>query len=188
MTKKQEKGHVYIPETLFKEIADGDNHALEELYYISYKPLYAFLLSLTLNKEDADDLLQDTYIRVREAAHLYRHQGNPMAWIMKIAKNLFLMKKRKEKGKETLELSEINTMIENTFYGMDQVEDRLFLEELFLHIKKEDREIIIMNVLMGMTFSEIASLIDKPLGTVLSRYHRAMKRLKNLMKQKEERR
>ncbi len=185
MKKQDKRRHVFIPEELFTRIASGDDSALEDLYYLSYRPIYAFLISLTLNKEDADDLLQDTYLRIREAAHLYRHQGNPMAWMMKISKNLFLMKKRKEKGKETIHEDGILEMMESTFHEIDDVENRIFLEELFLHITDEEREIILMNVLSGLTFREIAGIMNKPLGTVLSKYHRAVKKLRRASEKME---
>ena len=182
MGDQNKKGHVSVPEDLFPKIASGDEQAFEELYYISYRPIYSFLLSMTLNKEDADDLLQDTFLRIRAAAHLYRNQGNPMGWMMKIAKNLFLMKKRKEKGKETVSIDEIYNMVETTFNHIDNVNNRIFLQELFLNISEEEREIIIMNVVSGLTFREVAEILDKPMGTVLSKYHRAMKKLKKASK------
>ena len=186
MGDRKEQKHVHIPEELFERIASGDDEAFESLYYLSYRPIYAFLLSFTLNKEDADDLMQDTFIRIRDAAHLYKKQGNPMAWMMKIAKNLFLMKKRKEKGKETIHEEGVLEFIENTFHEIDAAENKMFLEELFLHISEEEREIIVMNVLTGLTFKEISMMLGKPIGTVLSKYHRAMKKLKKLSDPMEE--
>ncbi len=99
-----------------------------------------------------------------------------MAWIMKIAKNLYLMKLRKENREQPVELEECHGLI-----AMDQVgaaEDRIFLKEMFQNISGEDRDIIIMHVMMGMKHKEIVKILGKPVGTVLSRYHRSMKLLK----------
>lgn len=182
MGNSKKQRHIVIPEELFPKIASGDNQAFEELYYLSYRPMYAFIISLTLNKEDADDLMQDTFIRIRSAAHLYNPQGNPMAWMMKIAKNLFLMRKRSLRGKEKLSLEDFQESLECNFNTIKQSEDRLFLQELFTYITEEEREIIILNVLMGMTFKEIGAYLGKPLGTILSKYHRAMHKLKKASK------
>lgn len=175
-TLGQKKKRVQIDENLFSKIAQGDEKAFEDLYYLTYKPLYAFLLSLTLNKEDAEDILQETYLKVRGACHLYQKQGNPMAWIMKIAKNLYLMKLRKEKREQPVELQEYHGLLATD--QMEVIENRLFLKELFQAIDREDRDIIIMHVMMGMKHKEIAEILQKPVGTVLSRYHRSMKILK----------
>ena len=98
MRESTPKRKVYIDERLFERIRQGEQDAFRELYEVSYRPLYAFLLSHTMNSEDAQDLLQDTYIQIYNNSHMYKEQGNPMAWMMKIAKNLFLMKCRKDKG------------------------------------------------------------------------------------------
>ncbi len=71
-TLGQKKKRVQIDEEIFSKIEHGDEKAFEELYYLTYKPLYAFLLSLTLNKEDAEDILQETYVKVHGACHLYQ--------------------------------------------------------------------------------------------------------------------
>ncbi len=59
-----------------KKIANGDDAAFTELYYASYRQIYGFLVALTKNKEDAEDLLQNTYIRIRNGSHLYRKTGH----------------------------------------------------------------------------------------------------------------
>lgn len=178
MDAKENKGRVIIPEELFSRISEGDNKAFEELYYLSYKPLYAFLLSLTKNKDDADDIMQDTYIKIRGASHLYKGPGNPMAWIMKIAKNEYLMKQRQISARHGGYLDEIENSDALAFENINDAENRMFLKELFKNISEEDRNIIIMHVSMGMKHKEIADILDAPVGTVLSRYHRAMKTLK----------
>ena len=58
--KVNENANSRINEAWFEKIASGDNQAFTELYYASYKELFGFLLSLTKNKEDAEDLLQNT--------------------------------------------------------------------------------------------------------------------------------
>lgn len=57
------KRKVYIEKQLFERIRFGDQDAFRELYELTYTPLYAFLLSYTLNREDAQDLLQDILYR-----------------------------------------------------------------------------------------------------------------------------
>ena len=172
----QKHNRVQIDEVLFSQIQKGDDVAFEKLYYLTYKPLYAFILSLTMNKEDAEDIMQETYIKIRGACHLYKSQGNPMAWIMKIAKNIFLMKIRQENNRETLELDECRDALATD--QIASVEDRMLLEHLFQYVTREDRNIIILHIIVGMKHKEIAQTLQMPLGTVLSRYHRAMKTLK----------
>lgn len=185
MGVSRKRAKVQIDENLFSQVAAGDEKAFEKLYYSTYKPLYAFLLSMTMSREDAEDLLQETYIKIRGASHLYKKSGNPMAWMMKIAKNLFLMKYRKEKGKEVVEIEKYQSQL--SFEQIPAMEDRILLEQLFKSVSREDRDIIIMHVIMEMKHREIAEVLEQPVGTVLSRYHRAMKVLKQRATEQEER-
>ena len=169
------KKKVYIDEELFERIRRGDKDAFRELYEASYRPLYAFLLSFTQNSDDAQDLLQDTYIQIHKNCHLYGKTGNPMAWRMKIAKNLFLMKYRKDKVRQFVNYEEMEN--ELGFAQIEDVENRILLEKMFSELSQEDRELIIMHDVSGMKFKEIAELVEKPLGTVLARYNRSIRKL-----------
>lgn len=169
------KQKVYIDEGLFERIHQGEQDAFRELYELSYKPLYAFLLSLTQNSEDAKDLLQDTFIQIRGSCHLYQRPGNPMAWIMKIGKNLFLMKYRREHTTQWLSYEELEN--ELGFADLTNSENRIFLEKVFQVLTQEEQRIIIMHDVNGLKHREIASFTGKSLGTVLSKYNRGIRKL-----------
>ena len=172
--------HVFIPADLLPKIAQGNKDAFEQLYQLTYKPVFSFLLSLTMNQDDAKDLLQETYLRVYGSAHLYHH-GNPMAWIMKIGKNLFLMEKRKKKP-EPISDPENKKDVRIDWDSVENVETRIFLEQLFQVLTEEEREIVVMHVTAGFRHREIAEILDIPIGTVLVKYNRAMKKLKKSAK------
>ena len=101
-----------IDEGLFEKIANGDDAAFTELYYASYRQIYGFLVALTKNKEDAEDLLQNTYIRIRNGSHLYRKQGTPMTWMCAVAKNQFLDFVRKKSKGVSVDLDEVEKYFE----------------------------------------------------------------------------
>ena len=175
MHNEQVKKKVYIDEELFDLIRKGDKYAFRQLYEVSYKPLYAFLLSLTQNAEDAQDLLQDTYVQIYQKSYLYHKEGNPMAWIMKIAKNLFLMKYRKEKEKKFVCYEDMEE--ELGFSQIEDVHNKVLLESMFSELSQEDRDIIIMHDVSGLKFKDIAQFTGKPVGTVLARYNRNIRKL-----------
>jgi DNA-directed RNA polymerase specialized sigma subunit, sigma24 homolog len=82
-----------IDEGLFKKIGQGDANALEQLYYLTERSLYAYALSLSKNHDEALELMQETYLKILSAAHLYQSMGKPLAWIFTIARNLFYSQK-----------------------------------------------------------------------------------------------
>lgn len=97
-----------------------------------------------------------------------------MAWMMKIAKNLFLMKCRKAKPEED-NFEDMEGRM--GFEDMSHVENRIVLEKMFEHLSTEDRNLIIMHDIGGLKHREIAKLLDMPLGTVMARYHRGIRKL-----------
>lgn len=174
MQESAPKRKVHIDARLFERVCQGEQDAFRELYEISYRPLYAFLLSCTLNAEDAQDLLQDTYIQIIKNCHRYREKGNPMAWMMKVAKNLFLMKCRK-KTEEVMSYEDMEEKL--GFEDITNVDDRMALEKMFETLSAADRNLIIMHDISGLKHREIAKLLDMPLGTVLARYNRGIRKL-----------
>jgi RNA polymerase sigma-70 factor (ECF subfamily) len=150
--------------------------ALGKLYDQTERVMYAYILTLAKNHDDTLDILQDTYLKIKSAAHLYKPMGKPLAWMFTIAKNLYLEKIRKEKRVVDLKDEYIENSINLSF--VSDPEDRMVLETALEVISDEEREIVMMFAVGGMKHKEIARNLDLPLSTELSKYHRALKKLK----------
>ena len=87
-------GSQSVLEQLLARIASGDREALGQLYHRTRSAVYALTLSYTKNAQDAEDLMQDTFVRVWDSAGQYRGRGSAMGWLLAIARNLALMKLR----------------------------------------------------------------------------------------------
>ena len=168
LQQKKERKMARIKENLFEKIALGDDEAFQELYYSSYRQIFAFLLSLCGNYYDAEDLLQEVYIKIRRASGSYEPRGKPFSYLGKC---------RKEKGYMNMESMEVlETQLGETNLGM--VEDRMMLQAAFSKLSGEERNIIMLHLASGLKHREIAEILEKPLSTVLSRYNRALKKMK----------
>ncbi|MDW7661865.1 MAG: RNA polymerase sigma factor [Bacillota bacterium] len=170
-----------INDNLFEQIAEGNMDALETLYSSTERTLYAYLLSLTKDHNLAVDLLQETYIKVMGAAHLYQPQGKPMAWIFSIAKNLFLDELRKRNREVVVGETEAFDRI-NLSYEMHP-ENRLVLEAALAELAETERSIILLFSVSGLKHREIASLLNLNISTVLSKYHRGLKKLRTFLEE-----
>ena len=168
-----------IDEEWISRIAEGDMKALEKLYYTSYQAVYAFLLSILKNKQDAEDILQETFINIKNGAHLYKKAGKPLAWIFTIAKNLAYMKIRKDSAHDVTSFDMLDDSI--GLSSVENYEDRIALQGAFSALSDEERHIILLHANTGMKHREIASLLQLPLSTVLSKYRRGLKKLKDYM-------
>lgn len=147
--------------------------------------MYGFLLSLTKNKEDAEDLLQDTYIKIRNGSQLYKKQGTPMTWMCAIAKNQYLDFVRKYGKNRSVDFGEVENYISE---GMEEsrddtkkVENKMLLETAFGILGEEEITIVVLHMINGLKHREIAELTGLTLSTVLSKYNRSLKKMKSII-------
>lgn len=168
-----------IDETWISRIAAGDMDALRRLYDAVGDKVYGFALSLVRNPQDAEDVLQETFVRIHAHAKEYRPQGKPLAWIFTIARHLAMDKRRQQS--RTQPLSETSDVVDLS--DIDRADHRILLDALLNHLSEQDRQILILHVVVGMKHREIAAVMDRPLNTVLSRYRRALNRLQTILKE-----
>ncbi|MDP2842016.1 MAG: RNA polymerase sigma factor, partial [Acetobacterium sp.] len=154
-----------------------------EFYRLTERTVYAFVLSTLKNHDDALDVVQDTYLKIRAAAHLYQPMGKPMAWVFTIARNLAISKIRSKQKKDSLTLTDLENDL-NFSYVSDQ-EDRLVLQTALKILNNEETQIILLHAISGFTHREIAKSLEMNLSTVLSKYHRGLKKLKKHLTEQE---
>lgn len=166
-----------VLEELMARLAHGDRDALAELYERTRTAVYGLALSYLKSGTEADDVTQDTFVRAWEHAPSYRPQGTPLAWLLAIARNLSLMRLR-EQGKVT-ELAQDDR---DAAFGSDRsiltAEDRVLLRGALERLGEQERRIVLLHAATGLKFREVAQLLDLPLSTVLSKYHRAIPKLR----------
>lgn len=166
---------------LLSKIAQDDQDAFITFYQATQKTLYAYILSLCGNFADAQDLLHDTYLKIRAGAHLYQSQGKPLAWVFTIAKNLTYMKFRSQSNQPHISWEE-----QNNFQGPSQlnsIEDTLVLREAMQILSEQERQIVFLHAVSGLKHREIAANLQMPLATVLSKYTRSLGKLRKHLRQ-----
>ncbi len=169
------KHHIDLDETLLEQIGQGSGEAFETLYHATDRAVFGFALSIVKNPHDAEDVMQDTYLQIRRYANSYRPQGKPMAWILTIVKHLalsHLSSRRCENIDEQHHLAQEGDQYE-------AAENRLLLQTLFKTLTDEERRIVVLHAQTGMKHREIAEILEMPLSTVLSKYVRAIGKLKH---------
>lgn len=153
--------------------------------------MYNFAYRLTLDRDDAKDLLQDTYLKAYRFINSFQQGTNAKAWLFRILKNSFINDYRK-KSKEP---NKVDYQEVETYYNSEDVDRQitpdLRVESLSNMIGDEIsnalnsldvdfKTVIILCDLEGFKYEEMAKILDIPIGTVRSRLHRA----RNLLKEK----
>src|SRR6476620_6278515 len=155
--------------------------------------LYNFAYRLTLDEDDANDLVQETYMKAYRFFDSYEQGTNAKAWLFRILKNSFINDFRK-KSKQP---SKVDYQEVESFYNSDDVDENITTDLRAESIQDmigdevatalnslavDFRTIIILCDLEGFTYEEMAKILDIPIGTVRSRLHRARNLLKDKLK------
>jgi RNA polymerase sigma-70 factor (ECF subfamily) len=178
-TRTQSQGRAL--EGLLSAMASGDVGALEQLYAQTKSAVYGYALSLLKDRQNAEDVMQDTYIRLYGAAGSYQPQGKPMAWMLTVTRNLALMKLREQGRRQTVPAEDLPLAAPGD--DMERSLDRQVLAAALTALSDEERQIVVLHSVSGLRHREIAALLELPLSTVLSKYRRALAKLKNEIKE-----
>ena len=156
--------------------------------------LFTFAYHLTYNEDDANDLVQETYLKAYRFIDKYHEGTNAKAWLFKILKNAFINQyRRKSKQPTKVDFEEIvsyQSEEDDTQYSsyMD------LREEMFQHMMGDEvtnainalpvdfRVVILLCDIEGFTYEEISKILDVPIGTVRSRLHRSRNMLKDKLR------
>ena len=167
---------VALDDSLLIGVAEGNRQAFSALYRAAGGSVYAYALSMLKDPAEAEDTMQDTFLKVRSAAHLYQPEGKPMAWIFTIARNICLMRLRQQK--HIAYFSPDESYKEVDFTQITDLEDRIVLQAALHVLSDEECQIIVLHAVTGWKHREIAQLLQLPVSTVLSKYRRGLKKLR----------
>lgn len=174
-------------EKLLLRVGKGDAEAFGRLYQNTDKTIYSFILSITRNPQDAEELMQETYLKVWTGAGSYQAQGKPLAWMFTIARNLCYMKFRDQKREAEVGLSDLSEQEIGEFCPqIEDAADKLVLNTALGILKEEERQIVLLHTTAGLKHREIAADLELPLATVLSKYNRAMKKMQKYLREEGE--
>ena len=175
-----------VDESLFPRIAEGDKEAFICLYEQSRNAVFSYALSLLRNYDDAEDAAQDTFLKIRSAAHLYKPMGKPMAWVITITRNICLMRLRELKKNTDSPIDDLDFQADRDNPGLaafGDVEDRFVLAKAMEQLAEEECQIIFLHAVSGLRHREIAGIVGMPLATVLSKYRRGLKKLRKSLEE-----
>ncbi len=160
----------------------------EAIAMVHTEELYATALRLTKNERDAEDLLQDTYLKAFTFFHRFQKDTNCRAWLFKILTNTFINTyRRKAKEREILGADDLRPVEEKLFNKeraavLYNPERGLFGKLISEDVRKalrslpiEFRMVVVLADLQGFSYKDIAYVLDCPVGTVMSRLFRGRK-------------
>lgn len=176
---------------LIERYQDGDVHSFELLIGRYQKQVYSYILTLVKDKQLADDVFQDTFVKVIQTIKSkgYKDDGRFVQFAMRIAHNLVIDHFRKENRIPTVESSsEDYNYIDNVPITDHSVEQGLVVDQIYsdLHrminfLPDEQREVLRMRIFDDMSFKDIADITNVSINTALGRMRYALINLRKMM-------
>ena len=155
--------------------------------------LYNFSLYLTKNSDDAKDLVQETYYKAYKFFHQFQEGTSIKAWLFKILKNTFInLYRKKYREPEIIDYEKVESFIglmkDNNFDFAHLEEDNLlnkFLSDNVVsalnQLPDDFKTVVLLSDVEGLSYKEIADIVECPIGTVRSRLSRARKMLQKIL-------
>ena len=184
---------------LIQEAKSGDSASFDRLVDQFAARIFGFLFRMTGSRQDAEDLMQDAFVRVVRTIASYQHEGRFEAWLFRIAANLARDRVRRIRripktvgGFSRLSDEEGEaaqpTLVELAA-GVDEPADAALVREEEIDalstalalLPDGEREVLMLRHFSELSFSEIAEALECPLGTALARAHRGVSHLRELM-------
>ena len=169
---------------LLARAAKGDTNAWRVVVEYWSPRIYAYLRSNTRNQELAEEITQSVFCTIAHKLADYVEQGHFQAWIFRIAINRL----RDEMRRRKLHAKPMDSDILTDLAPQKAVQDKANEEEIHAlreamdQLPDSDRAIIDLRHQGGMSFQQIAVMLSEPLGTLLARHHRAIRKLRDLMR------
>ena len=163
-----------------------DDAALQARFMDEAMPLmnqlFGAALGMTRNRADAEDLVQETYLKAYQKFHQYKPGTNIKAWLYRILTNTYITSYRKAQrspkraSTDTIEDWQLADAASHAEVGLKSAE-----VEALESLSEEHRMVVLMADVEGMSYKEIAEELGVPMGTVMSRLNRARKNLRSAL-------
>lgn len=180
---------------LVNRFVDGDKTAMQVLVSRHRSKVYTYIYLTVKNQQLAEDIFQDTFIKVIKSLLLNKYQDNGkfVSWVMRIAHNLIIDHFRHQKQLNVVSTDKYETDLLNRKDLVDgNVEDSMVYDQVMVEVRHlvdflpdEQREVVIMRYFSDMSFKEIADHTEVSINTALGRMRYALINLRRIIKEKE---
>lgn len=173
---------------LLKAVAARDEAALAQLYDRYRVILFGLLLRILNNREEAEDVLQETFLQVwRRAPNFDENRGRPFTWLVTLARSRGIDRLRTLAARERVAVASAKDeaeVVSDAASDAFRSEQRRLITNALDQLPDEQKQTLLLAYFDGLTQSEIAARLDTPLGTVKTRMRTGMMKLRELLADK----
>lgn len=161
--------------SIFQKIKTNREKGIEELYTKYNNLVYKIAFSILKNKEDAEDVTQTVFIKIHKLDEEKLPSNKELSWLYTVTKNeaITLIRKRNN----DIDLDSIYE-IEDKNNEVENIIDKEQFNKIIGKLKNQEKEIVNLKILAGLSFEEIGKLVNEPISTVKWRYYKSISTLK----------
>jgi len=188
------KASQFSDHELVKQFIKGNQSSIETLIKRHKDKVYTYIFLMVKNEHLANDIFQDTFIKVIKSLESgkYQENGKFISWVIRIAHNLVIDYFRKEKQMKTLSNDEYETDLFNSDKFSDKtIEEHIIKSQVRNDVRKlvdflpeEQKEVVLLRHYVGLSFKEIAEQTNVSINTALGRMRYALINLRRLIEEK----
>nr|WP_315174805.1 sigma-70 family RNA polymerase sigma factor [uncultured Flavobacterium sp.] len=160
------------------------NEAFQKLLSVYQKPLYNHIRNIVLNHDDADDVLQNTFIKVFQYLKSFKGESKLFSWMYRIATNealTFLNQKAKVNGVSTAALQNkaIDNLQADVFFDGNEIQ--LKLQKAIANLPEKQQLVFKMKYFEELKYEEISEILGTSVGALKASYHHAVKKIETFV-------
>lgn len=161
------------------------NDAFQKLLSDYQKPLYNHIRNIVLNHDDADDVLQNTFIKVFQHLKNFKGESKLFSWMYRIARNealTFLNQKAKKNGisSEALQNKVIDNLKSDSYFDGDELQIKL--QKAIISLPEKQQLVFKMKYFEELKYEEISEILGTSVGGLKASYHHATKKIEEMLK------
>jgi len=183
-----------LEKELIRSYLEGNLSSLQKLIKKYENRLFSYIFMLVKDKQLADDIFQETFIKVINTlkSGRYNDEGKFIQWTMRIAHNLVIDHFRKSKKVSYVDNRyDESDVFDNLFIADQSVEDKMVMSQIYKDVKKlmnnladDQREVLYLRCYAGLSFKEIADQTDVSINTALGRMRYALINIRKMIEEK----
>jgi RNA polymerase sigma-70 factor, ECF subfamily len=158
-----------------KLLKQKNQEAFEAIYHETKHAVYAMILPIVRDRSLAEDVMQETYIKMIENINSYNNKYKFINWLLTIAKNQAIDFYRKNQNEFSVDGEDYLYLFKDE---RASIEKKLEAEYYLSFLTKEEQQIVLLKTVAGLTHKDIAYQLGKPIGTITWQYNEAIKKMR----------
>jgi RNA polymerase sigma factor (sigma-70 family) len=167
-------------EMIMEAVKNGDLQQVSALFDRYNKRIFNFLARMTMDREQAEDLTQNVFLRIIRYRTSYREGLKFQSWIYQVARNVFSdhYQAHKNKFADFVDVEQIRDAMSDTNETEDQDEKERLLQRSMAMLSEEQRELLVLTRFQHMKYEDVAAIMDTTVANIKVKVHRAIAKLR----------